>query len=504
MPTIEEDLRKLDSLQAHLFAHRHATTSIMFAGETCDPEEAASPRAEALATLEEEVHELLCCEKTGQVLDRLGQAAAADELDETRTAQVRVLARERSERVDVPADVQAGFAKLCCEAQNVWTRAKGANDWASFAPYLDQMVSSMRTIAKLRAPEADPYDTWLDAYERGTSRAFYDRFFAEVKNCVVPLVAAIRERGWQPSRGCIEGTFDHDTQMELARDLLRVEGLRASALTLSETEHPFTDSVCSRHAYIATHVYEDDVISNVYSMLHEGGHAMYEQNIDPAYDRTILNGGVSSGVHESQSRFFENYVGRSEAFAPVLLDTLRRHFPGRFDGVSARDLYLATNRAEPGLVRTEADELTYPLHIIIRYEIEQLLFDGKATAADVPALWNERYRSYLGLEVPSDTLGCLQDVHWSCGDMGYFPTYALGGAYGAQLLDAMRASGVDFEGACASGDLEPIRAWLRERVWRHGRTIDPIPLIEAACGGPIDASHYTRYLTEKFSAIYNL
>ena len=504
MPTIEEDLRALDSLQAHLFAHRHATTSIMFAGETSDPAEAAAPRAEALATLEEEVHELLCSDATGDVLERLANAAEAGELDETRAAQVRVLCRERAERVDVPADVQASFAQLCCEAQSVWTRAKGENDWASFAPYLDRMVESMRTIAKLRAPEDDPYDTWLDTFERGTSRAFYDRFFSEVKACVVPLVSAIRERAWQPSRACIEGHFDHDTQMALARDLLEVEGLRASALTLAETEHPFTDSVCSAHAYIATHVYEDDVISNVYSMLHEGGHAMYEQNVDPAYDRTIINGGVSSGVHESQSRFFENYVGRSEAFAPVLLEALRRRFPGRFDDVDAHELYLATNRAEPGLVRTEADELTYPLHIIIRYEIEQLLFDGKATAVDVPGLWNERYASYLGLEVPSDTLGCLQDVHWSCGDLGYFPTYALGGAYGAQLLDRMREDGVDFDGCCAAGELEPIRAWLRERVWRHGRAIDPMPLIETACGAPFDAGHYTRYLTEKFGAIYGL
>ena len=504
MTTTEEDLKALDSLQAHLFAHRHATTSIMFAGETTDPAAAAPARADALATLEEEVHGLMCSRETGELLERLSAASEAGELDEVRAGQVRVLARERAERVDVPAPVQADFARLTCEAQSVWTRAKLENDWVSFAPYLDRVVASMRRIAELRRPGANAYDTLLDDFERGTSRAFYDSFFSQVKECVVPLVSAIRERDWQPSRACIEGTFAHDGQMALAHDLLALEGLRADALTLSETEHPFTDSVCSAHAYIATHVYEDNVISNVYSMLHEGGHAMYEQNINPAYDETVLNGGVSSGVHESQSRFFENYVGRSEAFAPVLLKALAGRFPGRFDGVSPHDLYLAVNRAEPDFVRTEADELTYPLHIVIRYEIEQLLFSGEATAADVPGLWNERYLGYLGIEVPNDTLGCLQDVHWSCGDLGYFPTYALGGAYGAQLLDAMRASGVDFDGACASGDLEPIRAWLRERVWRHGRAIDPMPLIESACGEPFDASHYTRYLTEKFSAIYNL
>jgi carboxypeptidase Taq len=502
--SVTEDLAALDKLEAHLFAHRHAMSSIMFAGETTDPANAGAARAEALATLEEEAHEFVCNAETGALLERLAAAAKAGELDEARAAQVRVLSRNRADQVDIPAEVAAGFARLTSEAQEAWVRAKGANDWKAFEPYLDRIVAARREMALMRKPGQDPYDTLLDEYERGTSRAFYDQFFSEVKACVVPLVAAMLKKGWQPSRACIEGHFEHDAQMALARELVELEGLNMDALTLAETEHPFTDSVCHSHAYIATHVYEDDVISNVYSMLHEGGHAMYEQNIDAAYDFTSLNGGVSSGVHESQSRFFENYVGRSEAFAPVLLSALKKHFPGRFDGVSAHELYLAVNRAEPNFVRTEADELTYPLHIIIRYEIEQLLMDGEATAADVPALWNERYKSYLGLEVPTDTLGCLQDVHWSCGDFGYFPTYALGGAYGAQLLDAMREGGVDFDAAVAAGELEPIRAWLRERIWRHGMAIDPMPLIEAACGAPFDASHYTRYLTEKFTAIYGL
>ncbi len=502
--SVAEDLALLDKLQAHLFAHRHAVTSIMFAGETCDPANAGAARSEALATLEEEAHELLCCASTGELLERLSAAGAAGELDETRAAQVRVLARERSEQVDVPAEVAANYARLTSEAQQVWTRAKVANDWKSFEPYLDRVVAARREMALLRNPGQDPYETLLDEYERGTSKKFYDEFFSQVKDCVVPLVAAMQKKGWQPSRACIEGHFGHDAQMALARELVELEGLNMDSLSLAETEHPFTDAVCSSHAYIATHVYEDDVISNVYSMLHEGGHAMYEQNIAAAYDYTALNGGVSSGVHESQSRFFENYVGRSEAFAPVLLAALRKHFPGRFDAVGAHELYLAVNRAEPGFVRTEADELTYPLHVVIRYEIEQLLVAGEATAADVPRLWNERYKSYLGLDVPTDTLGCLQDVHWSCGDLGYFPTYALGGAYGAQLLSAMRAGGMDFDAVVASGDLEPIRAWLRERIWRHGQDTEPMPLIEAACGAPFDASHYTRYLTEKFCGIYGL
>ena len=499
-----EDLRALDALEMRLFAHRYAGCAIMFAGETQDPPAGAAGRGEALAELDRESHELLCSESTTELLGRLHDARERGELDATRSAQVRVLARDRADEADVPADVAADFTRLTNEAQHVWVHAKRANDWASFEPYLDRVVASMRSIAGLRAPGADAYDAWLDYFEHGTSRAFYDRFFAEVKACVVPLVSAIRERGSQPSRACAEGHFDHDAQMALARDLMALEGVRADAIVLAETEHPFSDAMTSQHAFIATHVYEDDVTSGVYSLLHEGGHAMYEQGVDPAFDYTSLKGGVSMGVHESQSRFFENYVGRSEAFAPVLLGVLSRRFPSRFDGVSPRDLWLAVSRSVPGLVRTEADELTYPLHIVIRYELEQLLMSGEAKAADIPGLWAERYRSYLGLEVPDDAHGALQDVHWSGGMIGYFPTYALGSAYGAQFLDAMRAGGMDFEATVASGDLSPIRAWLGERIWRHGRAKEPAQLVREACGSPFDASHYTRYLTEKFSAIYGL
>ena len=501
---LADDIRALDQLEQRLFAHRYASVAIQFAGETHDPPAGATGRGEALAVLEQEAHELLCQPQTGELLARLAPAAEAGELDETHAAQVRVLSRDRADEVDVPAELAADFTRLTNEAQSVWVSAKRICDWSLFAPYLDRIVEQMRTIAELRAPGANAYDTWLDYFEHSTSRAFYDSFFAQVKECVVPLVAAIREKGWQPSRTCIEGHFAHDEQMALAQTLMTLEGVRADAIVLSETEHPFSDAVTSSHAYIATHVYEDDLMSGVYSLLHEGGHAMYEQGVNPAFDYTSLKGGVSMGIHESQSRFFENYVGRSRAFAPVLLEVLRAQFPGRFDEVSAEELWLAASRAEPSLIRTEADELTYPLHIIIRYEIEQKLMAGELSAAEVPALWNQLYHDYLGIEVPDDARGCLQDVHWSGGMLGYFPTYALGGAYGAQYLSRMRAEGMDFDAVCTSGELAPIRAWLGERVWRFGRAKEPAQIVADACGEPFDASHYTRYLTEKFGGMYQL
>ena len=496
------DLQALDALEMKLFARSYAMTDINFAGETVDPPKGAAARGEALAILSEESHELLCAPEVGEVLARLG--AHADQLDEMRAAQVRVLTRDRDQSVTVPAKEEADYTRLVNEAIDVWHRAKPAGDWDSFEPYVDRIVETMRRFAGYKDATRDPYDVWLDEFEIGMSRAFYDRFFEQVKECVIPLVADVCAKGWQPSLASFQGHFDPACQWELARDIVELEGLDMDALVIGKTEHPFTDSAVSGHAFIASHVHEEDVISNVYSMLHEGGHALYEQGVNPAFDYNCLGGGISMGIHESQSRFFENIVGRSEAFAGPLLGLMQKRFPEQLGHVDPHEFFLAVNRSEPSLVRTEADELTYALHIIIRYEIEQLLFAGEAKASDVPRLWAERYKSYLGVDVPNHTCGALQDTHWAGGMFGYFPTYALGSAYASQYHDKMVAEGMDFDGLLAAGDLAPIRAWLHDRIWQYGRSKDPEELVLIACGEPFDASHYTRYLTEKFSAIYGL
>lgn len=496
------DIAALDALERTLFSLRYAIDEIGSLGPVIDPPKATAERGEALAELERARVEALCDPAVGDVLERL--AAVPELLSETQRAQIRVLARDRDALVRVPADEQAAFSRLTCEAEDVWRRAKSVGDWEAFAPYLDRIVEARLRMAAARDASRDPYDIWLDEYEPGCDAAFYDRFFSQVKDCVVPLLADCMASRSKPGRACVEGRFDEGRQLDLARDLVALEGVDEKALWLGRTEHPFTGGPSTGFVLIASHAYEDDVLSNVFSMLHEGGHALYEQGVDPAYRFTSLRGGTSMGMHEAQSRFFENLVGRSEAFAPTLLAALVRRFPGQFGRVTPRQLYLAENCAEPGLVRTEADELTYPLHILVRYEIERLLFSGEAAAADVPRLWAEKYRAYLGVEVPDHARGALQDTHWAGGDFGYFPTYALGSAYGAQLKHAMVAGGVDFDGACAAGDLAPIRAWLGEKIWRWGRSKDSAELIRDACGEPFSPAYYTDYLTEKFSAIYRL
>ncbi len=496
------DIASLEDLERHLFAHRYAHTGIASFNETINPPNASRDSGEALAILEQEDHELLCSEATGSMLDRL--ASHSELLTSTQLAQVKILQRDRAQLVNVPSDEQAAFTRLLSESFDVWRAAKAHNDWSSFEPYLDRIVGTMRTIAGYKDPNADPYDVWLSENEYGTNRAFYDAFFKQLKDVVVPLLADVSASGRQPSRRPVEGHFDEQRQWALARTLMDIEGLDKDSMLLTKAEHPFSDALTTNYGIIANHVYEDDVLSSVYSMLHEGGHALYEVNVNPEYNYTSLKGGTSMGMHEAQSRFFENYVGRSEQFAPTLVAAMRHYFPGQMGRVTARQLFLAANRAEPSLIRTEADELTYPLHVLIRYEIEQLLMSGEATAAAVPGLWRHLYKSYLGVRVPDDAHGALQDVHWSQGAIGYFPTYALGSAYGAQLRAAMIRSGMDFFGLLAAGNLAPISEWLRTHVWWFGRSKDSAEIIRDACSEEFTPTYFTDYLVEKFSYIYGL
>lgn len=497
----EAALIELDGIERRLYATRYADEAINLQGETVAPPRSAPGRGEALATLEEIHNEILCSAELGWLLDTLD---AADGLDGRRRAQLRVLRRDRERQMDVPPELQAELTRTQVSAVEAWKLAKAGDDWASFEPYLDKLVDITRKIALIRKPDADPYDTQLDDFEPGSDRGFYDRFFATVKDAVVPVVSDIVEKGWQPDRSCVEGSFDAVRQMELSWSLLALEGITLDAMQLAETEHPFAGSLNTGHAYIATHIFENDLASNIFSILHEGGHALYELGVDPALDYTSLGGGNTMAMHESQSRFFENNLGRSRAFAAPLLSLVREHFPREFEGVGEEEFFLAINRAEPSLIRTEADELTYPLHIIVRYEIEQALFAGEVRAADVPALWREKMRGYFGLEVPNDTLGALQDTHWAGGAFGYFPSYALGSAFAAQFASAMERDGVSVDAACAAGDLTPVRTWLGEGIWRHGRGKDSADVIRDLCGEEFDAGYYARYLTDKFTTMYGL
>jgi len=501
-PTLTEDLAALDALERHLYAHRFASLELEAFGETIEPPDAAADRAEALAILQEEDQERLSDPAVAALLGRLTKRSG--ELKNIRKAQVRVLKRDRDKLCSVDAAANTKLSLLQSESYGVWCKAKAEDNWFIFAPYLDSLVEQKRKIALAMRPDSDPYDTMLDWYEHGADRAFYDNFFAQVKQTVVPLLSSIRLAKRQVSRACVEGRFDEGRQWELARDVARLEGINENAHFLTSTEHPFSEAMSSHFAVTAGHVHEDNLMANVYSILHEVGHNLYEQGVDPKLNRTSLKGGTSMGIHESQSRFFEDSIGRDRAFMDPLLALMKKRFPGQLGRVTANQLYNAVNRVEPSLIRIQADELTYPLHIMVRYEIEQLLISGEIAARDVPFIWADRYGAYLDVNVPNNTQGALQDVHWAFGDFGYFPTYALGGAYAAQFRHQIIADGIDWAGQLSRGDLAPIRAWLGSHIWRFGRAKDPAEILEYACGEPFNPSYYADYLNKKYTAIYGL
>ncbi len=498
---IAQALKDFDDLQREVFSYQYAQQVINYDGETVGPIKGVDARGEALAVLAEQEHRAAYGDRAGAIIASL--TPMASDLDELHQDELRVFSRDYEEMGKVPAEECADFARLTSTAVSVWKQAKARSDYSLFEPYLEKIVSSLKRQADYLNPDADPYEVWLDRFERGLTRSDLDSFFAQVKAGIVPLVESIVEKGWQPDTDFLNAYVPAPVQREICDQVGALIGIDRDALAVGDTEHPFTDGFSHGDVRIANHIYENNLASAIFSFVHEGGHALYEQGVDPRYDYTCLRGGVSMGVHESQSRFMENVVGRSEAFCSRLLPILRTHAPEVYGDVSERDLYLAFCRSEPSLIRTEADELTYPLHILVRYEVEQALFSGEVSVHDAPDYWNDRMRAHLGVEVPDDAHGILQDTHWAGGTFAYFPSYAIGSAYAAQYLHAMEKE-FDVFGTIAQGDLAPVRRWLGERIWRHGSAKDPSQIVTDACGAPFDASHYIDYLTTKYRAIYNV
>ena len=501
---VDKAVKKFRKFEGKLWTREYLLKIAEFDGATIAPANGAAARADAMGTLAGEHHKLLTSEKSVELVRSLArETVAGGKIDDPQLLdEIRVLGRDQREASAIPTEEAEAWTRLTCEADAVWRKAKAANDWASFETYVDRIVAQLKHQAELMDPKRDPYDVWLDQYERGLSAKSFDAFCDEVKATVVPLVHAIGERGQQPAADFLHAHVPEAAQRAMSFDLMKLVGLDLDDTTLAFTEHPFSEGFAVGDARIATHIYEDDCISNVYSIIHEAGHTMYELGVNPAYARTCLEGGTSMGIHESQSRFFENTVGRSRAFMGPLLEVLRRHAPEVYGDVDEDTLYRAVNIAQPSLIRTEADELTYCLHIMVRYELEKQMFAGTITAHDLPAAWNRLYKEYLGVDVPSDREGVLQDSHWANGNIGYFPSYAIGSAYGAQYLLEMQKD-LDVEAAVRSGKLTAINRWLEEKIWKYGCMKDPVALFESVCG-PFRPEEYVAYLEKKFTEIYEL
>ena len=490
---------RLRALEKQLYAYLYAMTVIDFDAETVAPEGSADGRAEATEVLSRASFDLLVNDGTAALL----KEAAADAETEQERAEVRNLQRQYDEIARIPADEYAAFTKLCSQSVPAWTKAKRTNDFSLFAPYLEKIIAARRAQARYFAPDRDPYEVLLDRYEKGLTIAQCDEFFATLRETIVPLLADIQTRGKAVRTDFLDQEWPIDAQRRVSKKIMELWGLDPAHCYLAESEHPFTTEFWRGDVRITTHYMPRDIFSNLYSVAHEGGHALYELNINPDYDYTVVTHGATMGIHESQSRFYENIIGRSPAYVHAVFPKLKELFPEQLADVDETMFYRAINKAEPSLIRTEADELTYCLHIMVRYEIEKQLIGGTLTVKDVPAEWKRLYKKYLGVDVPSDREGCLQDSHWSGGSIGYFPSYALGSAYGAQMLHKMQEEIGDIWPDVAKGDLSKVTDWLRSHIHRYASFKKPGELFESVCG-KFDAKYYTDYLTEKYTKLYGL
>lgn len=497
---INDAVARLDEIEATAAAYSHAMGVLSLDAATAAPLGSAEGRGRTMAVLSNVIYELAASNHTRELLAYLTDHA--QELDARHRRQVELRKKGCEQLNRIPQEEYVAYNVLLNKAEGIWRVAKQNNDFASFAPTLEEIVAFNRKFAGYYAPEKLPYDALLNEYEEGLTMDTLDGFFSRLREVIVPLVRAIGEKE-QPDTSFLEQSYPIEGQKKLAVFLMETMGLDSSRCAIAESEHPFTCGFNNHDVRITTHYHENNPTFAMYSTIHEGGHALYELGVEDAYNHTCLSGGASMGIHESQSRFYENIVGRSLAFIELIFPKMQELFPEQLKGVTAYDFYRAVNKAEPSLIRTESDELTYALHIMIRYEIEKKLIAGELEVRDVPAAWNALYKEYLGIEVPSDTLGCLQDSHWSGGMIGYFPSYALGSAYGAQMKSVMESDLGPMAPYIAKGDMAAITAWLREHIHRFGSFKKPNSIFEDACG-KFDPRFFADYLTEKYSKIYGL
>ena len=498
---MSEKLNQLKEILGEVSDLNHAASVLDWDQQVNMPPGGGEARGQHLATLGKISHQKATSDEVGKLLEDLKQEFSDSDSDDG--ALVRVAARNFDKAMRVPAEFVAEQAVVTTASFEAWVKAKKKSDFSIFLPHLEKVMELMRKYVSYFPPADHPYDVLLDDYEPGMKTVEVKEIFDEVRTQQVKLIKAIRSTK-QVKADFLHKKYNEKKVWDFSETIISRFGYDFSRGRQDKAAHPFETSFSVNDVRITNRYESENPLATLFSGMHESGHAMYEQGINPAYERTPLANGVSSAVHESQSRMWENLVGRSLPFWEHFFPELKKVFPSQLDGVSAKSFYKAVNKVEPSLIRVNADEATYNLHIMLRLELEIGMIEGNIDLKNLPEIWNTKMQEYVGITPPDDAHGVLQDIHWSAGLFGYFPTYALGNLVSAQLWEKINKDIRGLDDQIRSGKFDSLLNWLREKIHIHGHKYDPQDLIQKVTGSKINSAAYVRYLTKKYSDIYGL
>ncbi|WP_429472198.1 carboxypeptidase M32 [Neobacillus sp. B4I6] len=481
-------------------AYNEALGLVYWDLRTGAPKQGVEQRSEVIGMLSSEVFKMSTSEEMAAYIANLSKQSLSE-----KTRKILEECKKEYERnKKIPAEEYKEFVILQSKAESVWEEAKGNSDFALFSPYIEKLVAMTKKFITYWGHEDNKYDVLLDMYEPGITMKVLDQVFGELRDKIVPLVKQISKSSHKPKTDFLFEKFPKEKQREFSLKILDKIGYNFQAGRLDETVHPFAIGLNPGDVRVTTKYDEYDFRTAVFGTIHEGGHALYEQNVSKDLIGTPLCSGTSTGIHESQSLFYENILGRSLPFWKNNYDLLKEYANGQFDQVEIEDFYRAINESKPSFIRIEADELTYPLHVIIRYEIEKGLFNDEIDVKDLPTIWNDKYEEYLGIRPENDAQGVLQDVHWAGGSFGYFPSYALGYMYAAQFKHKMMDNLPNFDQLVEDGTILPIKEWLTENIHQYGKMKKPFEILQDVTGEGLNPKYLIDYLYEKYRKIYLL
>lgn len=503
---MEEQIKEIEkaflTYVKKMSAYQEALALIYWDLRTGAPKKGIDQRSQVIGLLSSEVFQMSTSEEMAAFIANL--SGAENELSDITKKTLQECKKEYDRNKKIPREEYEEYVVLQSQAESVWEEAREKSDFSLFQPYLEKLVAFNKKFIDYWGYEGNKYNTLLDMYEPGVTVEMLDQVFGQLREEIVALVKEIAASPNKPDTSFLHKPFPKEQQKAFSLKVIEKLGYDFQAGRLDDTVHPFAIGINPGDVRITTRYDENDWRMAVFGTIHECGHALYEQHISKELIGTPLCTGTSMGIHESQSLFYENILGRDYSFWKHHYDSLKAHAAGQFDHVSLEEFYRGINESKASLIRIEADELTYPLHIIIRYEIEKGLFNDEIEVKDLPKIWNDKYEEYLGIRPTTDKEGVLQDVHWAGGSFGYFPSYALGYMYAMQFKNKMLEDLPHYDELLENGDYGPIREWLSNHIHQYGKLKKPLEILESVTGEGLNASHLITYLKDKFQKIYRL